>query len=358
MMPLFSLADWKERTMSFDQKERLSILRERATDYVRVGLANIMREYPHMPYFIADGPEDYRTHRTFHPAFYGCFDWHSCVEMHWAVVRLLRRFPEAVPEDEVRATLGALLTEENLAVEAAFFAHPNHRSLERPYGWGWLLTLQHELMTWDDPDGRRWAGAVERLAEVLTGNLIAWLPKLTYPQRTGVHPNTAFGLSRAYDYATLRADRGDRALLAAIQEAAKGWFLADVDYPAQIEPSGADFLSAALCEAELMGKVLEAEAFPGWLAAFLPGLADERPATLFRPAIVSDATDGQIGHLHGLNLSRAWASRRWRSGCRRAMAGSGRCWRRRSGTRRRRCRTWRGATTWWSTGWRRTRCWR
>ena len=293
--------------MPFDQSHRLSLLGERAADYVRVALVNVVREYPHMPYFVATGPEDYRTHRAFHPAFYGCFDWHSCVEMHWAIVRLLRRFPDVGPGDEARATLGELLTEEHLAVEAAFFADANHRSLERPYGWGWLLTLQHELATWDDPDGKRWAAAVEQLAEVLTGNLIAWLPKLTYPQRTGVHPNTAFGLSRSYDYARLRAERGDGALLAAIQEAARRWFLEDADYPAYLEPSGADFLSAALCEAELMGRVLEAAAFPGWLERFLPGLAEERPAALFRPAIISDATDGQIGHLHGLNLSRAWA---------------------------------------------------
>jgi hypothetical protein len=192
-------------------------------------------------------------------------------------------------------------------VEADFFRNPNHRTLERPYGWGWLLTLQHELATWDDPDARRWAAAVEQLAEVLTASLVAWLPKLTYPQRTGVHPNTPFGLSRSYDYAKLLAARGDRALLDAIHEAAHRWFAADADYPAQLEPSGADFLSAALCEAELMARVLAPADFPGWLARFLPELPDERPANLFQPAIVSDSTDGQIAHLHGLNLSRAWA---------------------------------------------------
>ena len=293
--------------MAFDREARRAILRERAAAYVRVALVNIEREYPHMPYFVAEGPEDYRTHRAFHPAFFGCFDWHSCVEMHWVVVRLLKQFPEAVPGDEARAVLGRLLTEEHLAVEAAFFGDPKHRTLERPYGWGWLLTLQHELVTWDDPDGRRWAAAVEQLAGVLTANLIEWLPKLTYPQRTGVHPNTAFGLSRSYDYALLRAERGDRALLEAIHEAANRWFVDDADYPADYEPSGADFLSAALSEAELMARVLEPDAFVGWLGRFLPGLAEERPAALFRPAIVSDSTDGQIGHLHGLNLSRAWA---------------------------------------------------
>ena len=293
--------------MPFDHKRRTGILRERAADYARVALDGITREYPHMPYFIATGPESYRTHRELHPAFYGCFDWHSCVEMHWVVVRLLRRFPDAIPAGEARATLDALLTEEKIATEARFFGDPNHRTLERPYGWGWFLTLHCELATWDDPDARRWASALEPLADVLTTNLVAWLPKLTYAERTGVHPNTAFGLSRSYDEALLRAEGGDVALLAAIHTAAAHWFIDDADYPAHYEPSGADFLSAALAEAELMSRILAPTEFPDWLRRFLPGIAGGRPAALFRPATVSDSTDGQIAHLHGLNLSRAWA---------------------------------------------------
>ena len=296
--------------MPFDQQRRTAILYERAADYVRVALDAITREYPNMPYFVATGPGPYPTHREFHPAFYGCFDWHSCVEMHWAVVRLLRRFPEAVPEelaDEARATLGGLLTGENIATEVRFFEEPSHRTLERPYGWGWLLTLHHELAAWDDQDGRRWAGALEPLADLLAANLAGWLPKLTYPQRVGVHPNTAFGLSRSYDHARLRAGRGDDALLTAIHEATTRWFVGDEDYPAHYEPSGADFLSPALSEAELMSKVLEPSEFPGWLDPFLPGIVRSRPETLFQPVSVSDPTDGQLAHLHGLNLSRACA---------------------------------------------------
>ena len=296
--------------MTLDQQQRTSILRERAADYVRVALDNVTREYPHMPYFVATDPGPYPMHRELHPAFYGCFDWHSCVEMHWAIVRLLRRSPEAVPVGltaEARKTLGELLTEVNIAAEVRFFEDPNHRSLERPYGWGWLLTLHRELATWDDPDARRWARALEPLADLLTTNLLGWLPGLTYPQRVGVHPNTAFGLSRSYGHAERRAARGDGALLEAIQEAAVRWFADDEDYPARYEPSGADFLSAALSEAELMSRVLGPDGFPGWLGRFLPGLAEGRPGELFRPAEVSDPTDGQIAHLHGLNLSRAWA---------------------------------------------------
>ena len=294
----------------FDGERRAGMLRERAADYVRVALDGITREYPNMPYFVATGPGPYPSHREFHPAFYGCFDWHSCVEMHWVVVRLLRLFSGAVPEDlvaEARATLGVLLTDENIATEIEFFEDPSHRTLERPYGWGWLLTLSHELATWEDPDGRRWAGSLEPLANLLSGNLIGWLPKLTYPQRVGVHPNTAFGLARSHDHAKLQAKRGDDALLAAIHEAAARWFTGDEDYPAHYEPSGSDFLSPALSEAELMSRVLEPSEFPGWLKRFLPGIAGGLPENLFLPVQVSDPTDGQIAHLHGLNLSRAWA---------------------------------------------------
>jgi hypothetical protein len=260
-----------------------------------------------MPYFIATGPGPYPTHRELHPAFYGCFDWHSCVEMHWVIVRMLRMFPDEVDGVAARAALNEHLTSENIATEMKFFTNPNHKTLERPYGWGWLLTLAYELETWDDPDGKRWAEAVRPLANLLATNFTIWLPKLTYPQRTGLHPNTAFGLSRSLDYAGLKAINGENGLLSAIQDSAARWFWDDTDYPARYEPSGADFLSAALCEAELMSRVIEPAMFADWLSRFLPGLAESEPSVLFEPVEVSDTTDGQIAHLHGLNLSRAWA---------------------------------------------------
>ena len=283
--------------------ERLAMLRENAATYVGVALENMVREYPHMPLFMATGPEAYRPHRELHPAFFGSFDWHSCVEMHWLTVRLLRLVPALHGQVRARATLEALLTPGNLAREAAFFAAPHHRTLERPYGWGWLLALTYELRTWDDPDARRWAEAIAPLADVLMDRLQEWIPRLTYPQRIGMHGNTAFGLSLAWDAATLVRP----ALQATMREAALRWFAGDTDYPAHYEPSGADFLSPALCEAELMVRVLPATAFARWLDRFLPGLAEGMPPSLFTPVTVSDATDGQIAHLHGLNLSRAWA---------------------------------------------------
>jgi hypothetical protein len=292
-----------EETVLFSQQDRRAILSDHATAYIDVALTNLVREYPHMPLFIATGPDSYRTHRELHPAFFGSFDWHSCVEMHWVVVRLLRTFPGLEIEDRARTTLNDLLTPDHLEREAAFFRDPAHRTLERPYGWGWLLTLYHEVATWEDADATRWAVAIEPLANLLMQRLRDWLPLLTYPQRIGMHANTAFGLSLAWDAARLNNPE----LLAVIRESASRWFQDDTDYPARYEPSGADFLSAALCEAELMSRVLPQTDFPTWLGRFLPGIGASLPDTLFTPAVISDTADGQIAHLTGLNLSRAWA---------------------------------------------------
>jgi hypothetical protein len=291
--------------MAFTREHRLAMLKANATIYSRSAIENILREYPHMPYFIATGPGPWPTHREFHPAYFGSFDWHSCVEMHWVLVVLLRRFPEHAAAVEVRTTLNGLVTPANLLKEAEFFTNPAHKSLERPYGWGWLLTLAAELRQWDDDDGRRWFAAVKPLADTLSRNFMAWLPKQTYPIRSGMHNNTAFGLLRSLDYATILADTGDPALLNAIVDAARRWYLADASYPAHYEPSGADFLSAALAEAEFMSRVVDPDVYPDWLATFLPGIAKSEPQGLFQPVISSDHSDGQIAHLEGLNLSRA-----------------------------------------------------
>ncbi len=293
--------------MAFDLEHRRALLRAHAAAYVNVALEGITREFPVMPYFIATGPGPYPTHRELHPAFYGSFDWHSDVEMHWVIIPLLRMFPEEVTGEAARKVLNLHLTPQNIATEMEFFANPNHKTLERPYGWGWLLTLAYELETWEDPEGERWAAAVKPLADLLTANFKTWLPKLTYSQRIGLHANSAFSLSRSLDYAGLLASRGESGLLTVIQDSAARWFWDDTDYPARYEPSGADFLSPALAEAELMSRILEPAVFADWLTTFLPGLADSEPSTIFEPAEVSDPTDGQIAHLHGLNLSRAWS---------------------------------------------------
>jgi hypothetical protein len=283
------------------------LLRANAEGYARVALLNIDREFPSDVHHVMTAPGDYpHRPRERTPVFYGSFDWHSCVEMHWLLVRLLRRAGDAVPQGEIRAALNARFTAEALAAEARFIAHPHNRSRQRPYGWGWALALVHEVATWDDPDAQRWAAHLAPLGEALTGCFLDWLPKATYPVRYGIHSNSAFGLSRALPYATERARAGDGALLAAITDAAHRWYDNDTDYPGRWEPSGADFLSPALVEAELMACLLPLDHFVRWLDGFLPGIAEGAPAALFTPAIVSDASDAYIAHLHGLNASRAW----------------------------------------------------
>jgi hypothetical protein len=278
-------------------------LAERAGAYARVALENIEREFPHAEGLYQSEPGPVPRPRELHPAFYGSLDWHSCVEMHWVLVRLLRLAPDRVPEDEVGTALERHLSAAALAAEARYFADPDHQSSERPYGWGWALRLAWELSELDGPDAARWASNMQPLVEVIVDGLIDWLPKLTYPVRYGIHANPAFALSLALPFAETHSR-----LLDAVREAALRWYGDDAGYAAEWEPSAFDFLSPALTEAELMASLLDD--FPAWFERFLPNIASAEPPNLFTPAEVSDPNDGHIAHLHGLNLNRAWCFRR------------------------------------------------
>jgi hypothetical protein len=280
-------------------------LRDVAATYADTIIKTIGQEYPNHLRHLMSGPDDRPTPREIHPAFYGCFDWHSAVEMHWALVRLVRLVPEQVPVDEARSVLARHLSTAALSREDEYFrAHPG---FERPYGWGWLLTLADELSTWNDPQAREWSANLAPLADTIAHGFVRWLPRTTYPVREGMHANSAFALSRALPFARARAAHGDTALVAAIGRTARRWFAHDTDYPATWEPSGADFLSATLGEAVLMSQVQTQDEFLAWFERFLPGLGDGDPASLHTPAVVIDPTDGQGAHLHGLNLHRAHA---------------------------------------------------
>ena len=286
------------------------MLRAEAAAYAEVALVNIAREFPVMDFYVWNGPDDVPgLPRDATPVFYGSFDWHSCVEMHWLLVRLLRVAGDAVPASAIKTLLNEQFSAAGLAAEAVAVAGRTGAG-QRPYGWGWALSLVHETSALHDPDARRWSAAMAPFAEALTERFLQWLPKATYPVRHGLHPNSAFGMSRALPYAGQRARAGDAALLDAITARARAWFGADTDYPGRYEPSGHDFLSPALTEAELMARVLPQAEFSGWLERFLPGIVASEPAALFTPAVVSDSSDGQIAHLHGLNASRAWCWRR------------------------------------------------
>jgi hypothetical protein len=279
---------------------------QQASSFARLALKAVVKEYPNKPADVLNGAEDVRVPRALHPAFYGSFDWHSSVHGHWMLVRLLRLFPDLPERAEVRTALAQHLTAANLRAEADSFARPNTQSFERPYGWAWLLKLAEELHGWDDPDGREWSRNVRPLADVIAARYLAFFPKQTYPIRSGVHPNTAFGLAFALDYARAA---GDESLRRRVEERSRAYFAGDRGVPAAWEPDGADFFSPSLTEADLMRRVLSAEDFPGWFRNFLPDIAKGGPKNLLEPAAVTDRTDPQLVHLDGLNLSRAWCMR-------------------------------------------------
>ena len=291
-------------------EEWAGLLRTEGAGYAGVALANIKHEFPAAMQHLMRAPGDfpYRP-RARTPVFYGSHDWHSAVQMHWVLLRLLRRVPDVARGPEVRHALGAQFTPVALAHEADFIAGPDAPT-ERPQGWGWALALIHEAASWDHPDGLKWAGAMAPLAEALVSCFLRWLPGQVYPVRYGTRRGSAFGLSLAWPFAEARAAAGDPALREAIAARAMGWFSADIMYPADWEPSGDDCLSPALTEAELMSRILPRAEFADWLTMFLPGIEWGRPATLFTPAAAGDDTDGQAAALHGLNASRAWCWRR------------------------------------------------
>jgi hypothetical protein len=281
---------------------------DQASHFARLARDCIGRELPNVIQHAINGPDDVQRPRALHPAFYGCLDWHSAVHGHWMLVRLLRTVPALPDAAQIRAALDANLTAENLAAEVVYFHGANRQSFSRTYGWAWLLQLATELHGWDDRDARRWSAHLQPLTETIIARYLAFLPRQTYPVRTGVHPNTAFGLAFALDHA--RAT-GHAALAALVVERAMTYYAADRDAPASWEPGGEDFLSPALVEADLMRRILPAAELSTWLHGFLPrGL----PPSLQQPAIVSDRSDPKLAHLDGLNLSRAW--------CLRAIAGA------------------------------------
>jgi hypothetical protein len=279
---------------------------EQASHFAGLALKGIEQEYPNKMDHVINGTEDLLSPRALHPAFYGCFDWHSCVHGHWMLVRLLRTVPGMAEEAQVREALRRNLTASNLSVEVHYLTQPNRRSFERTYGWAWLLKLAEELHSWDDEQGRHWSSNLQPLADVFVQRYLEFLPVQTYPIRGGTHPNTAFGLALALDYARMV---GNADLGGLIVQRGRDYFLSDTDAPARWEPNGNDFLSPLLMEADLMRQVLPANEYRGWFEQWLPGIADGEPANLVRPATVADRTDPQIVHLDGLNLSRAWNMR-------------------------------------------------
>ena len=278
---------------------QLELTTQGASHFARLALDCMQREYPNkLNQVLSDGSQ-LKSPKELHPAFYGCFDWHSSVHGHWMLVRLLRVFPDLPEREEIRQKLHENLSTENIQGEVNYFKTAS-KSWERMYGWSWLMKLAEEVHLLKDIDGEKWSKNLQPLTDLVIDKYQNFLPGQVYPVRTGVHPNTAFGLSFAWDYAKTT---GHTSLQQLIEKRAKDYYLNDTDCPADWEPSGEDFLSACLEEANLMQRVLSKKAFNVWFKNFLPR---KKIKALLYPADVSDRSDPKIVHLDGLNLSRAW----------------------------------------------------
>jgi hypothetical protein len=274
-----------------------------AARFAALALGCLHQEYPnHISHTLA-GEGDVRAPHELTPAFYGCFDWHSDVHAHWLLVRLVRLYPEAPFAAAARAEIARSLSAEHIAAETAYLRAPGRTSFERPYGLAWLLQLAAELRQWQDPQAQLWSQALRPLEAEVAARVAAWLPKLHYPIRFGEHDQTAFAFGLIWDWAGIAGDLPMRALL---RDAARRFYLGDRNCPLDYEPSGEDFLSPCLAEADFMRRVLGREAFGRWLALFLPGIPRRSGTSWLAPGVVTDRADPKLAHIDGLNLSRAW----------------------------------------------------
>lgn len=272
-----------------------------ATHFASLPLRCAEKEFPYKTGITFGDSTWITAPKKYHPAFSGCFDWHSSVHGHWMLARLLKLYPSLPQAAQIRALFDKHFTNANLQQELKVFQSKDNKSFERTYGWAWLLQLQDELLSWNDPDAKRWAAAIQPLASHLSKLTIDYLDKLVYPIRVGEHTNLAFGLSMMHDYAV---HQNDTALSNAIDKAALRFYADDRNCPLSWEPGGSDFLSPCLEEADLMRKVFSQQQYSIWIKQFLPQLFDDN--FKLSPGIVKDRSDGKLVHLDGLNLSRAW----------------------------------------------------
>lgn len=275
---------------------------EQAKRLVNLPVECVQVEYPNKLGQTLGGVSDLKSPKALHPAFYGCFDWHSSVHGHWSLVTLLKQFPILDQSGELKKILLDNISKENIRLEVAYFKEIHNKNFERTYGWAWLLKLAEELHTWNDETARELEQNLQPLTYLIVQKYLEFLPKLKYPIRVGEHTNTAFGLSFAWDYAhTL----GDHTLKEMIETRAKEFYLHDTQCPISWEPSGFDFLSPCLEEAAIMKRVQTKDEFKVWLSNFLPQL--QQQSFQLPVGEVTDRKDGKLVHLDGVNFSRAWS---------------------------------------------------
>lgn len=274
-----------------------------ADRFAALALACVHHEYPNKIAHVMGSDADAKPPRQLTPAFYGCYDWHSAVHGHWLLARVARSFPDSDSAARARAALSKSLTRENIAGELAYLQTEGRASFERPYGLAWLLQLAAELRSWNSAGARAWADTLAPLEQEAAARLSAWLPKLRYPIRVGEHDQTAFAFGLVWDWAKQTGNADMQQLL---REKAGQFYLSDRQCPLSYEPSGQDFLSPCLAEADFMRRVLEPAAFARWLDEFLPQIDRKGGAGWLMPGEITDRSDPKLAHLDGLNLSRAW----------------------------------------------------
>src|SRR5438552_1118826 len=275
-----------------------------AERFAKLALGCVRKEYPNKISHVLNSDADVAPPRKLTPAFCGWYGWHSSLHGHWLLVGLLRTFPDASFANAARYALKESLTAENLKAEAAYLRGEGRASFERPYGLAWLLQLCAELREWEDPQAREMLANLKPLEDAAVERLRTWLPKLSHPVRIGEHDQTAFALGLILDYARAKNDEGLTKLAA---DSARKFFLGDTNCPLAYEPSGEDFLSPCLGEADVMRRVLPQGEFAKWLSEFLPQIPSTTANADWLPVAISpDPSDPKLAHLDGLNLSRAW----------------------------------------------------
>ena len=292
---LFTMSAATQNAGEFDIKA--------AQRFANLALACVHKEYPNHLSHTLNSDADAAPPRKLTPAFYGCYDWHSSVHGHWLLVRLVRSFPDAPFVPTAREALRQSLTAENIVQEAAYLRGEGRASFERPYGLAWLLQLVAELREGDDQQGKEMAANLHPLEKVVLERLNNWLPKLSNPVRIGEHDQTAFALGLMLDYAH---GNGDQTFAELVVSKAKQFYLKDKECPLAYEPSGEDFLSPCLGEADLMRRVLPSPEFARWLRTFMPQISTSGDLKWLQPVVSPDPSDPKLAHLDGLNLSRAW----------------------------------------------------
>ncbi len=293
----------EQKTQVQQNMTKIELTLEEANRLAGLPMSCIQNPLPYKSGVVIASEADLQMPQVHHPAFYGCFDWHSAVHGHWVLVNLLKHFPDLDNKEKIRQMLHENLLKENILTEVEYFSMNKWtKSFERTYGWAWLLKLTEELHTWDDKDAKAWEANLQPLTDIIIEKYIEYYPKLVYPIRVGEHSNTAFGMTFAWDYANTT---GHTELKNAIEQRAKAYYTKDKGCPISWEPSGYDFLSPCLEEADIMRRVLSKDEFKQWFEQFLPDLVNSETAAL-EPAVVSDRSDGKLVHLDGLNFSRAW----------------------------------------------------